>query len=166
MACNCNYFLFFDWLLIVKTDKHLLLLWLCNYYSLNTIVSWFLTTLNTSYKWNHTIFVFLWLTYHLTLIFRIFMVCACSVVSDSLRPYGLYPTRLLPPWDSPGKSTRLPFPSPGYLPNPGIKPRSPTLQADSLQSEPPGKPKNTGAYPFSRGIFPTQESNWGLLHCR
>ena len=29
----------------------------------------------------------------------------------------------------------LPFPSPGHLPNPGIKPRSPTLQADSLASE-------------------------------
>ena len=35
----------------------------------------------------------------------------------------------------------LPFPSPGDLPNPGIKPRSPTLQADALTSEPPGKPK-------------------------
>ena len=34
------------------------------------------------------------------------------------------------------------FPSPGDLPNPGIKPRSPTLQADSLPSEPPGKPRN------------------------
>ena len=34
----------------------------------------------------------------------------------------------------------LPFPSPGDLPNPGIKPRSPALQADSLPSEPPGKP--------------------------
>ena len=34
----------------------------------------------------------------------------------------------------------LPGPPPGDLPNPGIKPRSPTLQADSLPSEPPGKP--------------------------
>ena len=33
----------------------------------------------------------------------------------------------------------LPFPSPEDLPNPGIKPRSPTLQADTLPSEPPGK---------------------------
>ena len=33
----------------------------------------------------------------------------------------------------------LPFPSPGDLPNPGIEPRSPTLQADVLTSEPPGK---------------------------
>ena len=33
-----------------------------------------------------------------------------------------------------------PFPSPGDLPDPGIKPKSPTLQADALTSEPPGKP--------------------------
>ena len=33
----------------------------------------------------------------------------------------------------------MPFPSPGDLPNPGIEPRSPALQEDSLQSEPPGK---------------------------
>ena len=34
----------------------------------------------------------------------------------------------------------LPFPSPGNLPNPGIEPGSPTLQADALPSEPLGKP--------------------------
>ena len=34
----------------------------------------------------------------------------------------------------------MPFPSPGDLLNPGIKPGSPALQADSLPSEPPGKP--------------------------
>ena len=34
----------------------------------------------------------------------------------------------------------LPFPSPGDLPNPGIEPRSPTLWADALLSEPPGNP--------------------------
>ena len=33
-----------------------------------------------------------------------------------------------------------PFPSPGYIPNPGIEPRSPTLQADSPPAEPQGKP--------------------------
>ena len=33
-----------------------------------------------------------------------------------------------------------PFPPPGNLPNPGIEPRSPALQADSLLSESPGKP--------------------------
>ena len=51
------------------------------------------------------------------------------------------------------------------LPNPGIKPRSPTLQGDSLPAEPPGKPKNTGVGSLSllQGIFPTRESNPGLL---
>ena len=34
----------------------------------------------------------------------------------------------------------LPFPSPGDLPNPEIKPRSPVFQEDALTSEPPGKP--------------------------
>ena len=33
-----------------------------------------------------------------------------------------------------------PSPSPGDLPDPGIKPRSPALQADALSSEPPGNP--------------------------
>ena len=40
----------------------------------------------------------------------------------------------------------MPFPSPGDLPNPGIKPRSPTLQADALTSEPPGKPQHSVRY--------------------
>jgi len=35
----------------------------------------------------------------------------------------------------------LPFASPGDISNPAIKPRSPTLQADYLMSEPPGKPQ-------------------------
>ena len=53
----------------------------------------------------------------------------CSVVSDSLLPYGLSPTRLLCPWASPGKNTAcsppgLPWPPPGDLSNPGIKPVS------------------------------------------
>ena len=61
-----------------------------------------------------------------------------------------------------------PFPSPGDLPNLGIKPRSPSLQADSLPAYPQGKPKNTGVYSLFllQQIFLTQESNRGLLHCR
>ena len=57
---------------------------------------------------------------------------------------------------------------PGDLPNPGIKPSCPALQEDSLPSEPPEKPKNTGVGSLFllQGIFPIQESNWGLLHCR
>ena len=35
----------------------------------------------------------------------------------------------------------LPFSSPGDLPDPGIEPRSPSLQADALPSEPPGNQK-------------------------
>ena len=61
-----------------------------------------------------------------------------------------------------------PFPSPRDLPNTGMEPRSPTLQADSLSAEPQGKPKNTGVGSLSllQQIFLTQELNWGLLHCR
>ena len=49
------------------------------------------------------------------------------------------------PWNSPGQNIGVGSLSisPGDLPNPGIEPRSPALQADSLQAEPQGKPKNT-----------------------
>ena len=46
---------------------------------------------------------------------------------------------------------------PGDLPKPGIKPRSPTLQANSLPSEPQGKPKNTGVGSLSL----LQALRWG-----
>ena len=61
-----------------------------------------------------------------------------------------------------------PFPSPKDLPNPGIEPRFPTLQADSLSAEPPRKPKNNGVGRLSllQQIFPAQESKRGLLHFR
>ena len=51
---------------------------------------------------------------------------------------------------------------------PVIKPGAPSLEVDSLPSEPPGKPQNTGVDSLFllQGIFLTQESNWGLLHCR
>ena len=51
---------------------------------------------------------------------------------------------------------------------PGIEPRSPALWVDSLPSELPGKPKNTavGSLSLLKRIFPTQELNQGLLHCR
>ena len=53
---------------------------------------------------------------------------------NSLQPHGLELARLLYPWNSPGKNTvsEQPFPSPGDLPNSGIEPGSPELQADSL----------------------------------
>ena len=59
-----------------------------------------------------------------------------SVVSNSLRPHGLYS-----PWNSPGQNTGVGSLSlsPGDLPNSEVKPRSPALQADSLPTELSGK---------------------------
>ena len=67
----------------------------------------------------------------------------CPVMSDSVQPHGLWPARLLCPWDSRCKNTGMGCHSltPGDLPDPGIEPGSPTLQVDSLLPEPPGKPK-------------------------
>ena len=64
-----------------------------------------------------------------------------SVVSNSFRPHGLQPARLLHPWEFSRQEywSGLPYPPPGVLPNPRIEPRSPTLQVDSLSSKPPGK---------------------------
>ena len=93
-----------------------------------------------------------------------------SVMSNSLRPHGPYPTRLLCPWGFSRQEywSGLPCPPPGDLPNPGTEPRSSALHADSLPSEPPGKPMNTGMGSPSllQGLFPTQELNQGLLHFR
>ena len=72
-----------------------------------------------------------------------------SVVSDSLWPHGLQPTRLLCPWGFSRQEywSGLPCPPPGDLPNPGIEPRSSALQVDSLPSEPPGKSNNDSELP-------------------
>ena len=68
-----------------------------------------------------------------------------SVVSDSLRPHRLYPTRLLCPWGFSRQEywSGFSYPPPGDLPNPGTEPRS----------EPSGKPGilEWVGYPFSRG---------------
>ena len=59
-----------------------------------------------------------------------------SVVPNSLWPHGLYNPR-----NSLGQDTGVGSLSlPGDLPNPGVEPRSPSLQADSLPAEPQGKP--------------------------
>ena len=115
-----------------------------------------------------------------------------SVMSDSATP-GLYS-----PWNSSGQNTGVGSRSllqRVNLPNPWIKPRSPALRVDSLQTELSGKPKvkvkvtqsclilcspggsyspwnppgqNTGVGSLSlpQWVFPTQGSNQGLLHCR
>ena len=83
-----------------------------------------------------------------------------SVMSNFLQPHGLHS-----PWNSPGQNTGV-----GSLSfsRGSSQSKSPTLQADSLPAEPQGKPKNTGVSSLSllQWIFPTQESNQGLLHCR
>ena len=90
-----------------------------------------------------------------------------SVMSDSLRAHGLEPARLLCPLGFSRQEhwSGLPCPPAGDLPSPGIQPRSPALQADSLPAESSGKPKNTGMGSLSLlWNFPTQELNRGVLH--
>ena len=60
-----------------------------------------------------------------------------SVLSDSLRPHGLHS-----PWNSPGQNPGVGSLSllQGDLPNPGMEPRSPALQADSLPADHQGSP--------------------------
>ena len=62
----------------------------------------------------------------------------------------------------------VPVPFPRGSSQPRNKPRSPAWQEDSLPAEPQEKPKNTGVDSLSllQRIFPTQESNQSLLHCR
>ena len=88
-------------------------------------------------------------------------------VFNYLQPRGLQLARLLCTWEFSRQDhwSGLPCPSPGDLPNPGIEPRSLTLQVDSLPTKPPGKLKNTGVGSLSplQGIFLTQELNQGLL---
>ena len=105
---------------------------------------------------------------HLNSIFTLFLPLVCAVLSCSVQVCE--PARLFCPWGF----SRLEYwsgllcPPPGDLPDPGIEPRSPALQTDSLPSEPLGKPMNTGMGNVSllQGIFPIQESNLSLLHCR
>ena len=87
-------------------------------------------------------------------------------------PDSLWPHRLYSP---PGSSVHrilqarmlewLPFPSPGDFPNSGIKPGSPVWQADSLPSEPPGKPKeyDTGTKTDTL-INETEERTWKWIY--
>ena len=62
----------------------------------------------------------------------------------------------------------LPCPPPGDLPSPGIEPRSPALQADSLLSKPLGKTKNTrvGSVQFSHSVMSDSLQPHGLQHAR
>ena len=65
---------------------------------------------------------------------------SCPTLCD---PTGLWPSRLLSPWDFLRQEywSGLPLPSPGDLPDPGIKPWCSVLKADSLPTKLSGKPK-------------------------
>ena len=72
-------------------------------------------------------------------------LCVCSVASDSSQPHGLYPTRLLCPWHSPGKNIGVDchYLLQGIFLNQGLNPCLLYLlhwQVDSWE-EPPGKPQ-------------------------
>ena len=81
----------------------------------------------------------------------------CSPPGSSVR--GILQARILE-W------VAIPFQ--GIFPNQGSNPGLPQLRADSLLSEPPRKPKNTGVGGLSHlyGNFLSRELNRGLLHCR
>ena len=113
------------------------------------------------------------LKYNIIYIIIVISHMLCLVTSSCLTLCdlpGLQPTRHLCPWGSSRQEywNELPFPLSRDLPNPGIEPRFPALQVDSLLSEPPGKPKNAGMGSLSllQGTLLTQELNQGLLHCR
>ena len=71
------------------------------------------------------------------------MCCTCPVTQlcPTLRPRGLQPARLLRPWDSPGKNTRVGCHAllQGIFPTQGSNPGLPHCRWISLPSEPPGK---------------------------
>ena len=87
-------------------------------------------------------------------------VLSSPVVSNSWRPCGLQPARLLCPWGFARQKhwSGLPCPPPGNLPDPGIEPGSPTLQADSLPSEPLGSGEKS---PYHHSAWRPQL--WGYL---
>ena len=66
-----------------------------------------------------------------------------SVMPNSLQLHGLYVACQVPlsmEFSRQEYWSGLPFPSPGGFPDPGTEPGPPELQADSLPSEPPGRP--------------------------
>ena len=90
------------------------------------------------------------ITYHLGQCFLLDFTCNCLPLRSvcwllcyvwlCVTPWTIdHQTLLSVEFSRQGYQSGLPFPSSGYLPNPGIKPGSPTLQTNSLPSEPPGK---------------------------
>ena len=88
-----------------------------------------------------------------------------SVVSDCLRPRGLYS-----PWNSPGQNTGVGSLSlfQGIFLTQGSNPSLPHCRRILYQLNHKGSPRKTGVESLSllQWIFLTQESNWDPLHCR
>ena len=76
-------------------------------------------------------------------------------MSDSLRPRGLQPTRLLGPWDFPGKSTEVGFHFllQGIFPTQGSNPGLPHCRQTLLPSDLPGKPHMYVCYTYKNIFF-------------
>ena len=90
-----------------------------------------LMTIGKGYILSCMLFIFnMTSTSHLLRVLGVPYVLSHSVLSNSLHPYGLQPSRLLCPWNFPGKDTGV------------------------------------GFHSLLQGIFQTQGSNLGLLHCR
>ena len=90
------------------------------------------------------------LCYPNSLQYTLIFFLSCSVVSDSVTPWTIRSMEFSRPEYWSGSQ----FPSPGDLPNPGIEPRPPALQVDSLPAELLGKP-----------TLDIKQSNWQLWYC-
>ena len=86
---------------------------------------------------------------------------SCSVVSDSSRPHGLQPTRLLRPWDCPGKSTGVGC---HCLVSNSLRPHGLQFARLLCPWDSPGKNIGVGGHFLLQGIFPIQVSNACVLH--
>ena len=86
------------------------------------------------------------------------------VMSNSVQHYGLQPARLLCRRDSLGRNTGVGCHAltPGDLPNPGIKPRSPVLQAESLPLSHQGSPAGKLGKSYEDGG--AQNRQYGPIH--
>ena len=89
----------------------------------------------------------------------------CAVLGRSVMYYSLRPhARPLCPWGCSRQEywSGLLCSPPGGLPNPGIEPRSPALQADYLPSEPPGKPLDSSQNRFYSGLLQSEKRDLGI----
>ena len=90
-----------------------------------------------------------------------FLLSRFSCVQPFLQPYGLQPARLCCPSKNTGADCYALLW--GNLPNPGIKPGSPTLQVDSLSSEPPGVQLDS-LYSETKNLHPIP--SFSVMHVR